>query len=400
MKKVRITPEIERMSEMLSRAGYRLYIVGEYVRNSLLGLYSTEIHIASEAKTADAALIFEAAGFDYEPVRENREAIVLKAPSGDTYIYTRLADGDIDADACEKDFTVNAMYLDAKTGEIHDPTGYALKDLEEKTLRACGEDIPKAIEKDALMLMRISRLAAELGFIPEEELLKAAKTMISLLRDAPKSEITDELKKILMSDIKHGDADAVERGLFSMLGTGALFELFPPFVDAQCIGYGTHHKYSVMTHSIKTCSATPPDIVLRLAGLLHDIGKPAAMARDGHMKAHGVLGEAIAKDLLKNMELSDGFVKNVSELVGGHMFNIDNSMTDEQLRAGIQRYGIDMTRRISALRRADLKGAGMGDPTDSADSIDRVLQAMLSEGGCFEDAENMSIGEKQECSKK
>lgn len=232
------------------------------------------------------------------------------------------------------------------------------------------------------MLMRMSRLEAELGFEAEEELFQAVKERAYMLRQASKEKLSNELVKILLSDVKYGRADAVERGLFSMLKTGALFVLFPPFVDAQCIGYGMHHKYSVMTHSIKTCAAAPPDLILRFAGLLHDIGKPAAMARDGHMKAHGVLGEAISEELLREMAMPEDFVKKVSKLVGGHMFNIDNSMTDEQLKLGIQRYGVETTRRISALRRADLAGAGMGDPTDSADSIDRVLEYMLNEHEC------------------
>ncbi len=383
MKKVQITPEIERVSEMFSESGYRLYVVGQYVRNALLALESTEIHIASEAEVSDAARILKDGGVRLLSAEDAGKAAFFEAESSDIlYIYTNLAEGGIGADAADRDFTVNALYLDAETGEIYDPTGYGLEDIEERKLRACSADIHHAIERDVNMLMRMSRLEAELGFEAEEELFQAVKERAYMLRQASKEKLSNELVKILLSDVKYGRADAVERGLFSMLKTGALFVLFPPFVDAQCIGYGMHHKYSVMTHSIKTCAAAPPDLILRFAGLLHDIGKPAAMARDGHMKAHGVLGEAISEELLREMAMPEDFVKKVSKLVGGHMFNIDNSMTDEQLKLGIQRYGVETTRRISALRRADLAGAGMGDPTDSADSIDRVLEYMLNEHEC------------------
>lgn len=383
MKKVQITPEIERVSELFSEAGYRLYVVGQYVRNTLLALESTEIHITSEAEVPDAARILKDGGMRLLSAEDAGRAAFFETESTDIlYIYTSLAEGRISADAADRDFTVNALYLDAETGEIYDPTGCGLEDIEERKLRACSADIHNAIERDVNMLMRMSRLEAELGFEPEEELFQAVKERAYVLRQASKEKLSDELVKILLSDVKYGRADAVERGLFSMLKTGVLFVLFPPFVDAQCIGYGMHHKYSVMTHSIKTCAAAPPDLILRFAGLLHDIGKPAAMARDGHMKAHGVLGEAISEELLREIAMPEDFVKKVSKLVGGHMFNIDNSMTDEQLKLGIQRYGVETTRRISALRRADLAGAGMGDPTDSADSIDRVLEYMLNEHEC------------------
>lgn len=371
MRKIQISPKLSVIQDAVSQAGGRLYAVCECVRSSILGLGFTEIFVTSNADLSEIKGALSAAGIKSREL--SGEKTVQIEIDGEVFKYTQLCQGSLQSDALNRDFTIDALYFDVLSGEILDPTGRGLADLSAKRIRTCVQDAEEALRADGLRILRMSALHAELGFEIDEELMDAAKRRTDALKSVSKERIYKQLAQILL-------LDNVEEALFSMLQSGAMFELFPPFADAQSVGYGTHHKYSVMTHCIKTCAASKPELPLRLAGLLHDIGKPEAYRRDGHMKAHGVIGERMVQEILTELGFPLSIVLHVKELTGRHMFNIDNSMTDEQLRKGILEMGEEITREVSELRRADLIGAGKGEPPVSADSIDACLEKMLKEG--------------------
>jgi tRNA nucleotidyltransferase (CCA-adding enzyme) len=128
-------------------------------------------------------------------------------------------------DAARRDFTVNALYLDLETGETVDPTGRGLADARQRVIRAAAEDPDITIRDDGLRIMRMARFAAELGFSVSEDLMAAAKARAGLLADISAERKRDELKKILLADVKYktlNNEDAPEKGLRILREAGAI----------------------------------------------------------------------------------------------------------------------------------------------------------------------------------
>jgi tRNA nucleotidyltransferase (CCA-adding enzyme) len=389
------------LSETFFKKGFKLYLVGGYVRNMSLSLSGGDFDVCSFALPEEAALFLYEAGFTIIEKAPELGTIEIHFKHGGrklvfehtTFRRDFYPEGgehrpksveftkNIDEDAARRDFTVNALYLDIKTGKITDPTKKGLSDLKERIIRAAASDPDITIRDDGLRIMRMARFAAELDFSISSDLLECASKRAYLLKDISAERKRDELKKTLMADTKYtqpGNKSAPEKGLMILKDTGALKFVLPLLCEGEgVLQSDVYHRYDVLEHGIKTCAAAPPVFELRLAALLHDIGKPEAFKKNGKMYEHELIGEELAKKELESLRFDNKTKNTVLLLIKNHMFDLQGNARANTIRIRAVRMGRSVFEMLIELRRADCIGSGNLEYKDkSADRWQRELERM------------------------
>lgn len=267
----------------LENAGIPSYLVGGAVRDKLLGLPVKDYDLATPATEAELLAV----GAIPLPSRSGApvyalhgiEIATFRKDSGERHSAT-FEPATMEEDALRRDFTVNALYEDIN-GQVFDPTGRGLKDLESKTLRFCGaNDMGGAmdrIQEDPLRVLRGYRLAAQKRFslsFGTFQAFKAQRTK-ELLKSVAQEQIGRELNKLL--SIESGEDLALE---LKLMAEDEILAVIFPELDALrgCHQNKYHQEGDVFNHTLMVLENTPPDLNLRWAALLHDIGKPATQA--------------------------------------------------------------------------------------------------------------------------
>lgn len=291
----------------------------------------------------------------------------------------------LEEDALRRDFTVNALYWDLRSGAILDPTG-GLPDLARRVLRT-PRPPRQTLGEDGLRLLRLVRFAAELDFDVEAETLAAARALCALIDDIAPERIWAELTRLLMADARSGlpPARTVLRGLELLQDTGLLRRVLPEVWAGRGIRQRPrYHDFDVMEHAFHACAQADPTLLDRTAALLHDIGKPAAQARDGSMHGHDSLGAAMVQDIARRLRWDKALAREVEALVAAHMYDLTGQTHEDKLRWFLAQMGRDRAGHWVALRRADFRGSKR-DP-DAALSTARwegLYAAMLADGTPF-----------------
>ncbi len=393
------------LAELFAARGFELFLVGGYVRNLVLGLPGGDFDICSTADPVTAAAISREAGHSVTEKALELGTIEIRVkldgekhsfehttfrrdyypPGGAHRPYRVEFTKDIREDASRRDFTAGALYLNLKTLELIDPTGHGLSDVKNKVLRAAAEDPDITIRDDGLRIMRMARFAAELGFSVAPDLLDCATRRASLLADISPERKRDELMKILLADTKYPGlkvTDAPLRGLNILLEIGALKYVLPRL----CAGDGVEqtikfHKHDVLRHCLQACAAAPPERVLRLAALLHDIGKPTALADSGKFYEHEIIGEALAREEMTELRFDNRTMREVLPLVRWHMFDLEGRAKPSTIRRRAVMLGRETFERLIEIRRADVIGSGWPvERVPSADNWQKELDRMVAEG--------------------
>lgn len=346
-----------------ARAG--VYVVGGLLRDRLAGRQTDDLDLVVRgvAPGVVAGWLARLPGFS-RPVVFPRFKTVLVAGRGLRIEVCRLQ-GDLDRDAARRDFTVNALYADlrglkGRAGlEVLDPTGLGLGDLRSKLIRTPADPYV-TLWLDPLRMLRAVRFRAAMGFRLERDLVGAIGAMAYLIGRVSPERIRVELEKILVS-----------RRLPAALGllrrTGLLGLIVPELRATYDFDQATpHHAYDLFTHLVKTAGGTPPEVPLRLAGLLHDLGKTAtASARPGRMVYYGhqEVSARQAAAIMERLRFSRRTTDLVAFLVGNHMINYSDDWSDKALRRLASRVGARLDNLLAlaeADRRAQRPGAGAG----------------------------------------
>jgi tRNA nucleotidyltransferase (CCA-adding enzyme) len=262
-------------------------------------------------------------------------------------------------DLGRRDFTINAMAwlpdaAGAGTGRLVDPFGGAA-DLEAGLLRAVG-DADERFNEDALRLLRGVRLASrfELRLDPptEEAIRRHAPDAAGLSGER----VRDELLRIL------GGAAPPSRAFPLMEQLGLLVILLPELAALRGIPQAKPLAGDALDHSLRAADALPAtDPVLRLAGLLHDLGKATTLS-DGHFLQHEQEGERLAGQVMLRLRAPRAELTRVGRLVLHHMFTYSPDWTDAAVRRFVRRVGADLLPDLFALRAADDVASGVRDP--------------------------------------
>lgn len=401
MAQIWISQQLEQQLCALSaQLGVPVYLVGGYVRGSLLGLPPADVDIASAAQPEQvlqaaqrmgvrAAVVHKVlgtvelflAGERVEHTAFRRESYL---PGGGHAPAKVQLGATLLEDALRRDFSINALFYDVARGQVLDPTGRGLEDLKLRRLRSARPEAEQMIRDDALRLLRMVRFACQLGFRIEKELFVQARRYAHQISALPKERIAPELSKILLSDTAYPIEQKVppqKRGLLYLYALGLLTRLIPEFARAREMGKSRYHRYSVLLHSICTCAATPPDLVTRLAGLLHDIAKPTVWFQNGNMHGHDVLGAPMAEQRLRELGFDHKTAQKVRVLVLAHMFDLDGKAREKRVRRQVQRLGYEAFYRFADLREADVIGSGKAlPPVYIAEYFRSVAGQMRAEG--------------------
>ena len=265
-------------------------------------------------------------------------------------------------DLSRRDFTMNAMAwrppFDVaprpgapapEPGELVDPFG-GQRDLEARIIRAVGEPRERFAE-DALRMLRAVRFATLLGFTIDVETARGIRECAALAKTLSGERIQQEMVKML-------GAPRPSVALRMLSDLGLLAVICPELEICKTTPQDKAVAQDVFEHSLATADATPADdLPLRIAGLLHDIGKPATFA-DGHFHQHEFVGEAKAREILRRWRFDKETIAQVTHLIRNHMFWYQEEWTGSAVRRFVRKVGLENIPALFALRRADNIGSG------------------------------------------
>ena len=268
-------------------------------------------------------------------------------------------------DLSRRDFRMNMMARALPEDALVDPY------QGERDIRARRIDIlsPATFEEDPLRMLRAVQFAARFEYGVSPRARAAMNACAPLIRTVSPERIGEELTKLLER------AARPSVGLEIMRETGLLAELWPEFLEGVGMEQNEWHAYDVYRHTLETVDATPPgDLVLRLAALFHDVGKPRT--KDGpHFYRHEHVGEELVRAMLGRARFASATTDAVAHLVRQHMYSADPALSDAGIRRFIRRIGPSQLERQFALRAADIAGSGL----PKRDGANEAFQARVFE---------------------
>ncbi|PRW63486.1 CCA tRNA nucleotidyltransferase [Actinopolyspora mortivallis] len=372
---LRRAPVVEELARLFAAAGFSLYIVGGSVRDALLGQVGADLDFTTEARPERVLELLDGwaetvwdTGIEFGTVGAYRKGTTVEITTfrADTYDRSsrnpEVVFGDsIDGDLLRRDFTVNAMAVELSRREFVDPHG-GLRDVIRQWL-----DTPAPPEEsfadDPLRMMRAARFAAQLGFDPTQRVLTAMREMAAEIARITPERVQTELSKLLCGQYPR-------KGVELLVDTGLADHVLPE-LPAMRLEIDEHHQHKdVYLHSLVVLdqavelerAADPdgePDLTLRLAALLHDIGKPATRRFEPgggvSFHHHEVVGAKMARKRLRALRYSKEIVSDVSDLVYLHLrFHGygEGNWTDSAVRRYVNDAG-HLLQRLHKLVRAD-----------------------------------------------
>lgn len=376
-----VRPEAIELGNLFKKEGYELALVGGPVRDLLLHRPSHDYDFTTSARPEQFEHILRRWGDGFWDMGRKFGTLGAKRVAADgkeisVEVTTYRTDkydpnsrkpevnyGDsLEGDLSRRDFTINAMALRVPDLEFVDPFDGA-NDLQRKLLRTPVE-AEQSFDDDPLRMMRAVRFVAQLGFTIEASTAQALSEMVDRIDIVSAERVRDELTKLLLSDNPRAGIEAlVESGLADRV---------LPEVPALQLEIDEHHRHKdVFEHTLvvvdraialETGDDGPvprPDLTLRLASLLHDIGKPATRRFEAGGKVsfhhHDVVGAKMAKKRLKALRFDHQIVNDVSRLIELHLrFHgyVDEPWTDSAVRRYVADSG-DLYSRLNRLTRAD-----------------------------------------------
>ena len=328
-----------------------LYVVGGSVRDYLAGLSPT-IHdwdVCSPMSAEEFSKLAAENKFFVQAVYKNTGTVKFSDGTTD-YEYSCFRSDkyvrgthvpveifftdDITLDAKRRDFTANAVYYDIAAEKFVDPLG-GIPAIKEKRLTTV-DSAKKVFGEDGLRLMRLARQAAQLGFEPDEECLAGARENAGLIQDISPERIYAELVAILTAEQKCDIEGAPYHGLQLLEKTGVLSYILPELTLGKGMAQrADFHKYDVLEHSlraVKYAESEDKGFLIRLAALLHDVGKPFCTLRDGNSFAHPSEGARIASEILTRLKAPSKVIRLIPALIEWHMYDLDCKAGENKLR--------------------------------------------------------------------
>ncbi|HEY8854195.1 MAG TPA: HD domain-containing protein [Candidatus Dormibacteraeota bacterium] len=367
--------------------GVKAWVVGGYVRDHLLGRAQPDLDVVVEEggasqlaeRFADLAGAGPPVTFErYGTAQVTLPGHLVEFVSARSESYasdSRKPDvrpATLEEDLRRRDFTINTLLMDFG-GEIQDRLGTARADLEARILRTPADPI-QTFTDDPLRMLRAVRFAAQLGFELAPDLLPAMRQLSGRLAPPVVSveRITDELCKMLESERP--------KLALELLDSGGLLEVVLPEVTAcKGVEQGGYHTHDVFGHTLLAVGLAPPDLVVRLAALLHDVGKPVTATPDGAFTGHEEVGAGIARGALERLRFPQREIDAVTTLVRLHLRPVyyRSEWSDGAVRR-LARDAGPLIERLMALARADIGASAYPEP-EKLDELAARLATVLAE---------------------
>ncbi len=374
---VALPPEVHELGELFAAAGHELALVGGPVRDAFLGRSSVDLDFTTSARPEQTEALLAQwtrttwdMGRDFGTLGGRKAGVVVEITTyradeydGATRKPVVSFGSSLDGDLARRDFTVNAMAVRLPSLEFVDPFG-GLADLAGGLLRT-PIDPAVSFGDDPLRMMRAARFASQLGFEIEPATFAAMAAMAPRLEIVSAERIRDELTKLLLGTW-------VREGLAALVDSGLAAVMLPELPALRLEIDEHHHHKDVYEHTLtvveqaidlETGPEGPvpgPDLVLRLAALLHDIGKPATRRHEPaggvSFHHHEIVGAKLSAKRLKALRFDSDTVKAVTRLVELHL-RFHGYGEAYWTDAAVRRYVVDageQLERLHRLTRADV----------------------------------------------
>ncbi len=389
---IKLPKKVKEVLDKFNDEGYEIYIVGGAVRDILMNKLVYDWDFTTNATPDKILKIFKEAYYTNDfgtvgiPNENKRERPFEITTFRKEYGYSDSRRPDrvewgktLEDDLQRRDFTINAMALQEEKREkakkenkdeyssdfiscnmklIDFFNGQA--DLRNKIIRAVGNP-DERISEDALRMMRAIRIASELNFKIEEKTFNAIIKNASLINKISKERVRDELFKLLKSPYPH-------KGILLLKNSLLMQKILPEMEKTFGVEQkspGRHHIFEVGLHSLnslKFIAERNEDPIVRLATLIHDIGKPQTFKKleNGTITFynHEIIGAQIAKRIAERLHFSKKQKEKLFKLVRYHQFSVDERQTDSAIRRFIRKVGIENLKDILDLRVGDRLGGG------------------------------------------
>jgi tRNA nucleotidyltransferase (CCA-adding enzyme) len=369
--KIKVPDEVIQVSKTLAEAGFEAYLVGGCVRDMLLGREPKDWDITTDAKPEEIQKLFPDSVYENDfgtvGIKTESEDPRLKIIEVTTYrIEGKYTDqrhpdeikfaSNIEDDLARRDFTVNALAMNLK-GDVIDPYD-GRDDLKAKIIRTVGK-AEERFSEDALRMMRAVRFAVELDFEIELNTRRAIEKLAGGLESIAKERVRDELVKIIMTP-------NATKGIILLEELDLLRYVLPELREGLGVGQNKHHIYTVFEHNVRALDYTAGEnysLVVRMASLLHDVGKPKVKAGDGPDSTfynHEYVGAKLAARALDRLRFSKDFIQQVTHLIRSHMFYYNvGEISPAGIRRFLVRVGPENIDDLLKVREADRIGSGV-----------------------------------------
>lgn len=360
--KIQLPEKVNTIIQTLQEHGYEAYAVGGCVRDSLLGREPGDWDITTSASPDETKKLFARTvdtgiehgtvtvllgkeGFEVTTYRIDGKYEDSRHPT--EVIFTR----NLREDLLRRDFTINAMAYNDTEG-IVDIFG-GMDDLKRKIIRCVG-NARERFGEDALRIMRGVRFAAQLGFSLEKETKEAMTELAPTLEKISAERIQTELVKLLVSDSPELIREAYHLGVTAVI--------LPEFDEMMRTGQETkYHRYDVGEHTVQAVCNVPPDKVLRLTMLLHDVAKPEMKTVDAdgtaHFKGHDIRGEQKAKEILRRLKFDNDTIHKVTKLIRWHDYRMPAEK--KNVRKAMSKISAELFPMYLLVKRADILAHSM-----------------------------------------
>lgn len=372
-KELAVPSAVREVGDKLRAAGYQAYLVGGCVRDLLIGREPKDWDITTNARPEQIQTLFDETFYEnsYGTVgivttsEDPKLKVIEVTPFRIEGKYSNARHPDevtfsdrLEDDLERRDFTINAIAYDDSTGELIDLHEGQL-DISRKSIRTVGE-ASKRFEEDALRMLRAIRLSAELDFAIDAEALAAIAAHAGQLEKISKERIRDEFTRILMSP-------RPLQALYIAQKLGLIKFIMPQLEEGIGCAQNQAHSFDVFEHlmrSLQHAADKEWSLDVRLAALLHDIGKPATREwsdekNDWTFHGHDVVSARMAKKILSDLKYPKETIEKVVALVRQHMFFSDPDLvTLAAVRRLLVRVGPENIDDLVNLRVCDRIGTG------------------------------------------
>jgi tRNA nucleotidyltransferase (CCA-adding enzyme) len=363
--------EVEIVIKKIEERGYEAFLVGGCVRDILRGVEPHDFDVATNASPEEIKKIFKKSFYDNVfgtvTVLTGSNEERLKKIEVTTY---REEEGyndqrhpekvnfvkNIEDDLKRRDFTINAMAISLGKNVIDPFSGK--KDLEDRVIRAVGN--PKErFSEDALRMMRAVRFFCSLNFEIEKKTKKAIKENAELLKNISSERIRDEFVKIMMTP-------RASEGVEELRKLSLLEQFLPELVEGYEVAQSKHHIYDCYKHSIYSLRYAVKknySLHVRMAALLHDIGKPRSKEGEGEKATfhnHEIIGAKMTRNILNRLKFKKEDREKIVLLVRYHLFYYNvGEVTESSVRRLLRKVGRENIDELLEVRMADRIGSGV-----------------------------------------
>lgn len=385
---MQIPKEAELALYTLQSRGHTAFVVGGCVRDSLLGRTPNDWDVTTSALPEEVADCFRnfrvietglqhgtltvlVNGTPIEITTFRNDGIYLdhRHPVGVTFSNT------VEDDLARRDFTVNAMAYHPERGLV-DLFG-GREDLKNRVIRCVGDPVTR-FREDGLRILRAIRFASVLGFSLDEKTKAAVRSEKSLLEFIAPERIREEFCKLLCGV----NAENVIREYVDVIG-----QFLPELLACRGFEQNTkYHCYDVLEHTLCALSHASNNLFVRLAVLLHDIGKPLCYTEDengGHFKGHGPVGTAMTEQILRRLRFDNRTVEIVSRLVERH--DRITPAEEKAVKRLMQKMSDQEILWLLEVQRCDrlAHAKGFDEPPASLDEVPRLMERIHASNACL-----------------